>query len=756
MPRRFVILIVATALSVAAACSRDPQVAKRRYFDSGTKYAKELKYKEAIVEFRNAVKVDPKFGEARYQLGEAYARTGALSDAYREYVRAADLMPANVDAQVKAGSVLLLAGKFEDAKARADKALALNASSVDGQILRANALAHLKDIDAAVKEIESAIQLDPQRANSYESLGALQLVKGDKQAAEAAFNHAVELAPRSVPARLAQANYYWSIDRRDSAETSLKAALQIDTNDVSANRALATFYVASNRAADAEPFLKRIVAITKAPAARFTLAEYYVGTNRAAEGKALLKELSDDPALGTDAQLRLASVEFGEGHGKDAHAIVDGVLKNNPNNAPALVLKGRFFLSEQNADAALERFTAAIAADARSADAQYFAGKAYELRQDRESAVKAFTEVLKLNPHAVVAQLELANLHMAAGRVDASLEFAENAAKDAPGNPAARLMVARGLMARGDQAGAERTLTAMAKAMPNSAPVEVELGKLRLVQKKPSDARAAFTRGLGLDPGNVDALAGLVAIDMAEHHVDAARARVEDSLHTQPNSASLLVLAGRVYAASGDAAHAEDALRKAIAADASRIDAYGLLGSLFMSQRRLDDARAEFERVAEKQPRSVPAHTMVATILHMQNKTADAQKRYEKILEIDPRAAVAANNLAWIYGEQGANLDVALQLAQTAKSVAPESPEINDTLGWIYLKKDLATLAIDPLRKSVEKDPKNPSYQYHLGLAYKETGDRRKATEALELAAKANPQSPDAASASKLLAEMHE
>ena len=145
---------------------------------------------------------------------------------------------------------------------------------------------------------------------------------------------------------------------------------------------------------------------------------------------------------------------------------------------------------------------------------------------------------------------------------------------------------------------------------------------------------------------------------------------------------------------------------------------------------------------------------MVATILQLQKNTAEAQKRYERILDIDPRAAVAANNLAWIYAEQGANLDVALQLAQTAKSVAPNSPEINDTLGWIYVKKDLATLAVDPLRKSVDADPKNASYLYHLGLAYERTGDRRKATDALERAEKLNPESPDGAAAGIELAAL--
>jgi Flp pilus assembly protein TadD len=90
---------------------------------------------------------------------------------------------------------------------------------------------------------------------------------------------------------------------------------------------------------------------------------------------------------------------------------------------------------------------------------------------------------------------------------------------------------------------------------------------------------------------------------------------------------------------------------------------------------------------------------------------------------VDPSAAVAANNLAWIYSESGRNLDIALQLAQTAHSKLPEAPEVADTLGFLYYKKNLLPQAIQSLRAAVEKDPTQPGYHYHLGLALAKSGD---------------------------------
>jgi tetratricopeptide (TPR) repeat protein len=118
----------------------------------------------------------------------------------------------------------------------------------------------------------------------------------------------------------------------------------------------------------------------------------------------------------------------------------------------------------------------------------------------------------------------------------------------------------------------------------------------------------------------------------------------------------------------------------------------------------------------------------------MQNRTSEAQQKYERALAVDPRAAVAANNLAWIYAETGGNLDIALQLAQNAKSQLPERPEVNDTLGWVYYKKGLSAMAVPPLLQSVQRDPTNATYHYHLGMAYAGSGEKDKARASLQKA----------------------
>lgn len=130
---------------------------------------------------------------------------------------------------------------------------------------------------------------------------------------------------------------------------------------------------------------------------------------------------------------------------------------------------------------------------------------------------------------------------------------------------------------------------------------------------------------------------------------------------------------------------------------------------------------------------------MVATLLHLQNKVPEAQKQYEEIVQGPRGTAVASNNLAWLYSTSGGNLDVALTLAQSAKRALPDRAEVNDTLGWVYYKKGLYQYAQEALELSVQKEPNNPVYLYHLGMVYAGRGDRAKAGVTLDRALALSP-----------------
>jgi tetratricopeptide (TPR) repeat protein len=259
---------------------------------------------------------------------------------------------------------------------------------------------------------------------------------------------------------------------------------------------------------------------------------------------------------------------------------------------------------------------------------------------------------------------------------------------------------------------------------------------------------------LKLNPDDLQALTHRLALDLTAKKFEDGRARLNQALARNGTNSALLVIAGRFEASAGDLASAERYFRQAIDADAANLDAYGLLASLYLKQNRLDEGRAEFEKLAARRPNTVSYKTMVGMIFDVQQRPDDAMRVYEEIVKSTSGGGVAANNLAYHYVTRGERLDEALNLAQRAKQQLPDRHEVNDTLGWIYYKKNLPTLAIPPLESSVEKDPTNHLYQFHLGLAYAKAGRPDDARRALEQALKLRPDFPGADEARSTLASL--
>ena len=79
----------------------------------------------------------------------------------------------------------------------------------------------------------------------------------------------------------------------------------------------------------------------------------------------------------------------------------------------------------------------------------------------------------------------------------------------------------------------------------------------------------------------------------------------------------------------------------------------------------------------------------------------------------DPGHVGARNDLAWLLAEEGQDLDTALALALAAQRLDP-SPDVLDTLGWVYLKRGESAEAVKAFEQAVEKRPDSASMRYRL------------------------------------------
>ncbi len=729
-----------------SACTKD---SADEHVKKGADYLEKGQVQESIVELRRAVQIDGQRGDAHLKLADAHVKANDAANAIKEYIRAADLLPGNDEAQLKAAQGLLLAGRFEEVRARVDKVLEHDKNNAKAQILRGNALAGLKDFDGAISEYEDAVAADPSQHEAFVNLGTVQFLRGNKAESEAAFHSAVDAAPKSVEARLSLANFYWASQRPADAEATLKDALAIDQKDPTANRALAVFYMATGRGPEAEPYFKALDAAGTTQS-RATLAQYYILTNRRDDGRKLLTELLGRKDAAALATVRLAALDAAEGQLAQSEKRLRTFLDGSPKDLTAQLLYADVLLRGQKRTEAEAAAKAAIAIDGNSARAHQLAGEVYARSDRTEEAIAAFEKVLSLDARPLGAALQLSRLHLLLGHADKSLTYAQQAVTIAPQSPDAQSLLVRNHLLKGDQAKAAEIVATLQKAYPNSPGLYNLSALIQLSKRDAAGARAAYARALSVAPSNLEALTGVVRLDLAAGRRTEAVERLDAAAKAAADVEAMLTV-GRGYMSAGDPDKAEAVLERAIEADPGRLQAYSLLGGLYAGQRRLDEAKQQFERVIAQNPKSVPAQTMVGMILEAQGKPAEAEHAYEQVLAIDPRAAVAANNLAWIYVAGNRKVDEALQLAQTAAEQLHDEPAVNDTLGWIFVKKDFAAKAIPYLESAAKADPSVADFRYHLGMAHFKAGDWPKARVALEAGLKMQPTSELAADARKTL-----
>jgi tetratricopeptide (TPR) repeat protein len=133
---------------------------------------------------------------------------------------------------------------------------------------------------------------------------------------------------------------------------------------------------------------------------------------------------------------------------------------------------------------------------------------------------------------------------------------------------------------------------------------------------------------------------------------------------------------------------------------------------------------------------------------------AEAEKAYRKVLALNPQNGVALNNLAYLLSRSKPDLDEALSLALRAHEVLPDLYEIDDTLGWINLKRNDPQMAIGWLEPLVEKAPEHSTYHYHLALAYAQKGTKPNAIDQLKKALECNPGQEERDKIKQLLATL--
>src|SRR5208337_676857 len=122
-------------------------------------------------------------------------------------------------------------------------------------------------------------------------------------------------------------------------------------------------------------------------------------------------------------------------------------------------------------------------------------------------------------------------------------------------------------IAHKDFAAAEKDLNTAISLAPNDPTPYTRMGSLRAIQKRFPEAEKFYEQALEKNPDFLEALRGLVAVDVVQKQTPKAVARVLQQIAKSPSNATYQVLLGRLYIDQKQLDQAEAAFAKATTLD---------------------------------------------------------------------------------------------------------------------------------------------------------------------------------------------
>jgi beta-lactamase regulating signal transducer with metallopeptidase domain/Tfp pilus assembly protein PilF len=173
--------------------------------------------------------------------------------------------------------------------------------------------------------------------------------------------------------------------------------------------------------------------------------------------------------------------------------------------------------------------------------------------------------------------------------------------------------------------------------------------------------------------------------------------------------------------------------------NATRVDLYVTMGETYRQKGDFNSAINAMEQAAALAPDNASVFTELGLLYDAQHNFPQARRNYERALAINPNNPLVLNNLAYMLAETGGDLNTALTYARTAQQKLPNFYEVNDTIGWIYLKQGLVSDAVGAFKILTDARPDVAEFHYHYALALLQQDNRPDAFLQCKMAELKNP-----------------
>jgi tetratricopeptide (TPR) repeat protein len=750
-------------------------------------------FSASIDELREILAIRPDDPEASYRLGVALVQTGESSRAVWPLQKASESPDYAVPASLLLASAHFANGNFEAVVAATDRVLEIDPDRQVALRMRAKGNLGAGKLEAAMADTDRLLETSPDDYSINLLRATILADSGKLDEAEAANSRLKEIgeasgdpntAPRAclVPAAFAKdqrkdfgkaeklfeeclekyptnafvtgeaMSFYDGIGKPERATELIRQSAAAAPENLSLQASLASRLETTGDGEGAEAVLLAAVESFKSAGAWDLLANYYRRVDQPEQALEALEKVID---LSGEPGDRLRFIHADLLIDLDQLDRAEEVAKKLEEPTYAKLIRGRIQLERGDAKAALESFEQGIRNWPNNAGARYLAGIAARQLGDFDRAISELREAVRIDNSGTDAARALTRIHFQRGEWQDAIKSAR-VALNRPGGKTADVLIvgARSFAAIRQWDDARTTAKALIQLPDGKAAGFAELAGVERIASGPAQAVAVIRKsGLDLtDPANEVALRALVENLFAAKQGVEALAAVDAALAKQPDLASFHELRGYALGALDRTDDAKAEYAKVLELDPKNAAATGALATLRSQAGDRDGAIELFDAAAKLSEPPEPYSYFAAQLVLAAGDTTGAETRLRKVVREDPGNVGARNDLAWLLAEKGEDLDAALGLAQAARRLDP-SADVLDTLGWVNLKRGESQEAVKAFEQALEKRPDSPSIRYHLGIALHQAGDESRAREMFQ-AALATGAFPEADAARRELAQL--
>lgn len=702
---------------------------------------------QAVVQ--RALALAPRDTDALNMQASILHTRGDLQAAVREYGRALESQPGNLDARLARTGILLDLQRDSEAKIDLDYLHKYFAYDPRGSYLRALYYSRRGDEKNARVALQWAArtlsQLAPEflaASDQLQLLGGLtHHALGEYERAKTYLGGYLDKHPRDAGARKLLGSIYLAERQYDRATAMLQPVLRAYPGDAKVLAMLGEAAMRQGNHGKATALFQEAAQAHDSPDIQAGLGVSLISAGQHEAGfKALARAYTQAPTS-TQAAVPYALALLKGGDARQASSVVAGILKREPGNVAMHNLLGITRLAAGDRAGARAAYGAAIQAAPNFYPAHLNLARLDETDKQPDKARQRYLGVLKVDPANIDAMLELARLEEASSRPAEAVRWLDKA-RSTRGKDTRPLLALSGFYSRHGQARPALDAAKDAQALAPDKPEALQaLAQAQVGVGNNDTARGILRRLVQVAAFHPGQLTQAAELQVQVGDIESARYTLSKALLSNAAYRPAQILKVRLELRGGNVAEAE----KLVQALGSGVEAQRLRGEIRMTQKRYADAVAAY-RTAYTQDASAPSvyglygalmaagqAGEAATVMSAwrnrnpqdraaahalgeawmaQNDAARARAVYGELVRDNPKDARAHNNLAHVLLQLGDT--AALKHAEQARALAPNQPQVNDTLGWVLVQQGQVEKGLRYLREAALRAPEDPDIQRHL------------------------------------------